>query len=1009
MEQVRSSDEDEVAAAVDILADDIRKSTASMTSVPKPLKFLSPHYDTLREIYTAMEDYNPVKAPLADVVSVLGMVNGAHRRDTLRYCLLGTGSDTGKWGHEYLRHLAGEVGATFEELTTEDPDADVSDLMRLVDAIVPYNMEHNSEAEAVDLLLEVGALVSLPSSGFIDAHNCTRVCEYLLQCASYLGDAEEVWEVLDVAFELYMQQHQYPNALRTALRLGSNTGAGMTEDEAEDEVRRDVVQMVKRKLARVFKTCPSVEQRAQMAIMLGRHHAQFDFEEDLDDVEAPPGDSAPITVEIDEDEVEQLQELSGNGRVSEFFGVLCRELDMTAPKTPEDIYKSHLSETASTALRQDDGSAAVESARGNLASTYVNAFVNAASGQDKLMTPEDSTWLSRNKDDAKLAVAASVGMLHLWNEDEISAADKFLHAADENVRAGGLLALGLIGTGLTSDTDPVYAVLSEYLDTNSSTAGVSDKPVTNRMKASSIFALGVAYSGTGREDVAELLYPYLQDAEHGMELATHAALALGFILAGTGAELAAAVIVDRLMVASAIELQHPLVKHAVLGLGLLFLGQGDAYQATAEMLQALPQVAADGKFADAEEKFIASFKPNESADEATGEEADQSMEGIKEGAATEEDEGAAAEKTPENDRKTMLAVDTPAHNLERFARVVLQACAFAGTGNVLVTQKLLQLAAEHPESEALAAQEAAKDTGDDVDAEAASAGGAAAGAAAGAGADDTAAAKDDKGKVKPAYLYQGASVLGLALVAIGEHISVDMLTRTAEHLLQYGDASVKRAVPLALALAHASDPAYAIVDVLGKLAHDQDKLVAQSAVFALGVVGAGTNNSRIAGILRQLSSFFAKEANLLFVTRLAQGMLHAGKGLVTIAPLHSDRLLMAPAVVSSLLTLLVTLLDAEHTLHGRYHYLMYSIAAAMHPRSIITVDANMKPLKVEVRVGQAVETVGQAGRPKRITGFQTHTSPVLLAAGERAELADTDQWEAMTSVIEGIVVLKKKQ
>jgi len=371
-----------------------------------------------------------------------------------------------------------------------------------------------------------------------------------------------------------------------------------------------------------------------MALMLGRHHAQFDFEEDLDDAEQPPNDAGShIAVDIDDDEIEQLQELSGNGRVSDFFGVLCRELDMTAPKTPEDIYKSHLSETASTALRRDDGSAAVESARGNLASTYVNAFVNAASGQDKLMTPEDSTWLARNKDDAKLAVAASVGLQHLWNEDEISAADKFLHAADENVRAGGLLALGLIGTGLTSDTDPVYAVLSEYLDTTSSTSGVSDKPVTNRMKASSIFALGVAYSGTGREDVAELLFPYLQNAEHGMELATHAALALGFILVGTGAELAAAVIVDRLMVASSLELQHPLVKHAVLGLGLLFLGQGDAYQATAEMLQALPQVAADGQFADAEEKFLESRKPKSSDEGDSKEESKGGMEDIDEDAA----------------------------------------------------------------------------------------------------------------------------------------------------------------------------------------------------------------------------------------------------------------------------------------------------------------------------------------------------------------------------------------
>lgn len=40
-----------------------------------------------------------------------------------------------------------------------------------------------------------------------------------------------------------------------------------------------------------------------------------------------------------------------------------------------------------------------------------------------------------------------------------------------------------------------------------------------------------------------------------------------------------------------------------------------------------------------------------------------------------------------------------------------------------------------------------------------------------------------------------------------------------------------------------------------------------------------------------------------------------------------------------------------------------------------------------VSILQAVDVVGQAGKPKTITGFQTHTTPVLLAYGERAELA----------------------
>jgi len=63
------------------------------------------------------------------------------------------------------------------------------------------------------------------------------------------------------------------------------------------------------------------------------------------------------------------------------------------------------------------------------------------------------------------------------------------------------------------------------------------------------------------------------------------------------------------------------------------------------------------------------------------------------------------------------------------------------------------------------------------------------------------------------------------------------------------------------------------------------------------------------------------------------------------------------------------------------------LAMLWQPRMLMTVDENLKPLSVPVRVGQAVDVVGQAGRPKTITGFQTHSTPVLLAAGDRAELA----------------------
>ena len=194
---------------------------------------------------------------------------------------------------------------------------------------------------------------------------------------------------------------------------------------------------------------------------------------------------------------------------------------------------------------------------------------------------------------------------------------------------------------------------------------------------------------------------------------------------------------------------------------------------------------------------------------------------------------------------------------------------------------------------------------------------------------------------------------------------------------------------------------------LGKFSHDSDTEVASNAIFAMGLVGAGTNNARLATMLRQLAVFHAKEPNCLFMTRIAQGLTHLGKGTLTLSPFHSDRQLLVPTNLAGLVIVLMSLLDVKQTILSKQHYLLYFLTASIQPRMLITFDENLNPLPVSVRVGQAVDVVGQAGKPKTITGFQTHTTPVLLAIGERAELA-TDDYVALTPILEGFVILKKK-
>ena len=181
--------------------------------------------------------------------------------------------------------------------------------------------------------------------------------------------------------------------------------------------------------------------------------------------------------------------------------------------------------------------------------------------------------------------------------------------------------------------------------------------------------------------------------------------------------------------------------------------------------------------------------------------------------------------------------------------------------------------------------------------------------------------------------------------------------------------------------------------------------MAEAALLSLGLVSAGTNNARVAGQLRQLSSFYAKEPSCLFMVRLAQGLVHLGKGLLTLSPHCSDRGVLNHTALAALLTVAVACLDSKETLLGKHHQLLFALVPAMSPRMLMTVDEEGKPLPVSVRVGEAIDVVGQAGRPKTITGFQTHTTPVLLAVGERAELA-TDKYVAVSPILEGVITLK---
>lgn len=87
----------------------IRTSTTSMTSVPKPLKYLRSSYASLMNAYGRLKRED-VRVRFAEIMSVLALAGASSEsRDCLNFCVKGAVSNPGEWGHEYVRQLEMEV------------------------------------------------------------------------------------------------------------------------------------------------------------------------------------------------------------------------------------------------------------------------------------------------------------------------------------------------------------------------------------------------------------------------------------------------------------------------------------------------------------------------------------------------------------------------------------------------------------------------------------------------------------------------------------------------------------------------------------------------------------------------------------------------------------------------------------------------------------------------------------------------------------------------------------
>ncbi|XP_033328945.2 26S proteasome non-ATPase regulatory subunit 2 [Megalopta genalis] len=325
------------------------------------------------------------------------------------------------------------------------------------------------------------------------------------------------------------------------------------------------------------------------------------------------------------------------------------------------------------------------------------------------------------------------------------------------------------------------------------------------------------------------------------------------------------------------------------------------------------------------------------------------------------------------------------------SQTMLQICAYAGTGDVLIVQELLRICSEPVDSDSASITPVTSFTSSCCSGQKLQ-------------TSETTEKKEKKEDPKEIGPTQAIAVLGVAMVGLGDG---NENSRIFGQIGRYGPIATRRAMPLALGLSSLSNPDYSLMSVLYKYSHDNDPDVASNAIFALGLVSAGTNHAHAANLLRQLICYHAKSPTHLFLARIALGLVHLGKGTLSISPLRCGSRILDHTALAGLMVVLVSFLDCRNLILTKSHYLMYCLAVAMEPRWLVTLDEDLQSLPVPVRVGKAVDTVGKAGNPKSIAGGYVHTTPALLYVNERAELA-SDEYEAVSSMMEGFVILRKK-
>ncbi|KAM0686152.1 proteasome regulatory particle base subunit [Conglomerata obtusa] len=212
-------------------------------------------------------------------------------------------------------------------------------------------------------------------------------------------------------------------------------------------------------------------------------------------------------------------------------------------------------------------------------------------------------------------------------------------------------------------------------------------------------------------------------------------------------------------------------------------------------------------------------------------------------------------------------------------------------------------------------------------------------------------------------------------------------------------------IPMCLSILYTSEPDVEIIDALSRSINGQSPI---TSILGLGLVGAGTNNTRIQQTLEQQYQYLTKNTRASGALKVAQGLVGLGKGTLSLSPLIFDKTVINKKSLIGLLGIAVLGDNDSHPLFLKHSYLLHLLSQSISNKFVVTLDEKLIEQRVTVRVGRPVQTVGMAGKPKGISAVVTHDSPVIVQGDEKGAIYEEEGF-TYKGFVEDVVIVSPRE